>query len=368
MNRNKEMEADDVSRRRRLRRALLVLSCTMLAVGNCAGPLIMRLYFIRGGNRIWLSSWLITAGWPVMPAILLISYIRRRSHGPEKAKPFLMKPGVFLASAAIGVLQGLDDYLYAYGEAKLPASTAGLVISTELAFTAGFSFILVKQKFTAHSVNAVYVLTMAAAVLAVRSNDDRWKGESTAEYVFGFAMMLAAAALYGAILPLIELMNKKVVKTAEISYTVVLEIQAVICFSATAFCTVGMLINKDFQEFAGNSVSEGGKRVRTRRRQVVFGDSMQRRGLAVVLQFVGAIGVIFCASSLFSGIVTTLLLPVTEILAVVFYKEAFHAEKGIALALSLWGFFYYFYGEMAANGTKSTAPETEDQMLIAEEA
>nr|GME01586.1 purine permease 3 [Ipomoea batatas] len=363
MNRNKEMEADDASRRRRLRRTLLVLSCTMLAVGNCAGPLIMRLYFIRGGNRIWLSSWLITAGWPVMPAILLISYLRRRrrSHGSEKPKPFLMKPGVFLASAAIGVLQGLDDYLYAYGEAKLPASTAGLVISTELAFTAGFSFILVKQKFTAHSVNAVYVLTMAAAVLAVRSNDDRWKGESTAEYVFGFAMMLAAAALYGAILPLIELMNKKVVKTAEISYTVVLEIQAVICFSATAFCTVGMLINKDFQAIPREA------------REFELGEGKYYLVIAcsaVVWQlfFVGAIGVIFCASSLFSGIVTTLLLPVTEILAVVFYKEAFHAEKGIALALSLWGFFYYFYGEMAANGTKSTAPETVYQMLIAQEA
>ncbi|XP_031122560.1 purine permease 3-like [Ipomoea triloba] len=361
MKSNKEMEADDVSRRRRLRRALLVLSCTMLAVGNCAGPLIMRLYFIRGGNRIWLSSWLITAGWPVMPAILLISYLRRRSHNPEKAKPFLMKPGVFLASAAIGVLQGLDDYLYAYGEAKLPASTAGLVISTELAFTAGFSFILVKQKFTAHSVNAVYVLTMAAAVLAVRSNDDRWKGESTAEYVFGFAMMLAAAALYGAILPLIELMNKKVVKTAEISYTVVLEIQAVICFSATAFCTVGMLINKDFQAIPREA------------REFQLGEGKYYLVIAcsaVVWQlfFVGAIGVIFCASSLFSGIVTTLLLPVTEILAVVFYKETFHAEKGIALALSLWGFFYYFYGEMAANRTKATAPETVDQMLIAQEA
>ncbi|XP_019176487.1 PREDICTED: purine permease 1-like [Ipomoea nil] len=348
-----------------MRRALLVLSCIMLAVGNCAGPLIMRLYFIRGGKRIWLSSWLVTAGWPVMPAILLISYLRRRSrsHGPEKAKPILMKPAVFLASAAIGVLQGLDDYLYAYGEARLPASTAGLVISTELAFTAGFAFVLVKQKFTAHSVNAVYVLTMAAAVLAVRSNGDRWKGESTADYVFGFAMMVAAAALYGAILPLIELMNKKVVKTGEISYTVVLEIQAVICFSATAFCTVGMLINKDFQAIPREA------------REFELGEGKYYLVVAcsaVVWQlfFVGAIGVIFCASSLFSGIVTTLLLPVTEILAVVFFKETFHAEKGIALALSLWGFFFYFYGEMAAaNGTKSTAPQTvDDQMLIPEEA
>lgn len=61
--------------------------------------------------------------------------------------------------------------------------------------------------------------------------------------------------------------------------------------------------------------------------------------------FLGAIGVIFCASSLLSGIIIAVLLPVTEVLAVVFYKEKFQAEKGVALVLSLWGFASYFYGE-----------------------
>ena len=35
---------------------------------------------------------------------------------------------------------------------------------------------------------------------------------------------------------------------------------------------------------------------------------------------------------------TMVLLPVTEILAVIFYKENFQAEKGVAIPLSLWGF------------------------------
>ncbi|GMN40079.1 hypothetical protein TIFTF001_009307 [Ficus carica] len=61
--------------------------------------------------------------------------------------------------------------------------------------------------------------------------------------------------------------------------------------------------------------------------------------------FLGAIGVIFCASSLLSGIVISVLLPVTEILAVIFYQESFQAQKGVSLALSLWGFVSYFYGE-----------------------
>ena len=62
--------------------------------------------------------------------------------------------------------------------------------------------------------------------------------------------------------------------------------------------------------------------------------------------FLGAIGVIFCASSLLSGILIAVLLPVTEVLAVIFYKEKFQVEKGVALVLSLWGFVSYFYGEI----------------------
>jgi len=75
--------------------------------------------------------------------------------------------------------------------------------------------------------------------------------------------------------------------------------------------------------------------------------------------FLGSIGVIFCASSLLSGIIITVLLPATEILAVIFFQEKFQVEKGVALGLSLWGFVSYFYGEMKENKKKKlAAPET----------
>ena len=69
---------------------------------------------------------------------------------------------------------------------------------------------------------------------------------------------------------------------------------------------------------------------------------------AIVCQcfFMGTVGIIFCASSLLSGILIAVLLPVTEILAVIFYREKFQAEKGVALALSLWGLVSYVYGEI----------------------
>ena len=61
--------------------------------------------------------------------------------------------------------------------------------------------------------------------------------------------------------------------------------------------------------------------------------------------FVGAVGVIFCASSLLSGIFIAGALPVTELLAVIFLRENFTAEKGVSLGLSLLGFVSCFYGE-----------------------
>lgn len=72
-------------------------------------------------------------------------------------------------------------------------------------------------------------------------------------------------------------------------------------------------------------------------------------GLIWQFFYLGAVGVIFCSSSLLSGIIIAVLLPVTEVLAVIVYREKFQAEKGVALILSLWGFVSYFYGEIKHN-------------------
>ncbi|KAJ6735536.1 hypothetical protein OIU79_002560 [Salix purpurea] len=298
------------------RKSLLILNCLILSIGNCGGPLIMRLYFIHGGKRIWLSAWLQTSGWPVILIPLAITYLHRRATDPA-TKLFYMKTPMFMAAAIVGVLTGLDDYLYAYGVARLPVSTSSLIIATQLAFTA---------------------------------TSDKPAGESSREYMMGFVMTLGAAALYGFILPLVELTYKK--SRQEISYTLVMEIQMIMCLLATVFCTVGMLINKDFQAIPREA------------RDFELGDAKYYHVVvwsAVIWQcfFLGAIGVIFCASSLLSGILIALLLPATEILAVVFFQEKFQAEKGVALSLSLWGFASYFYGEMKENKKKKlAAPQT----------
>jgi len=80
---------------------------------------------------------------------------------------------------------------------------------------------------------------------------------------------------------------------------------------------------------------------------------------AIVLQLlvIGSLGVIFNSSSLLGGLVSSLLVPVQQAFAVMILKEVFNAEKGMALAMCLWGFASYLYGEYQkpeANKEEST--------------
>ncbi|KAG5600471.1 hypothetical protein H5410_031841 [Solanum commersonii] len=298
----------------RMNKVLLIINCIILTIGTCGAPLIMRLYFIKGGKRICLQ----TVAWPINFIPLAISYLYRRknnNNNNNSSKLILMTPRIFMPTIGIGILQGLSNYFYSYGVAKLPVSTNGLVISTQLAFIAFFAFIIVRLKLTSYSV---------------------------------FLLTIGTLALTGLIFPLVELIYNKKAHQA-ITYTFVLEFQTLYCFVATVFSTIGMVINNDFQAF---ELGEG-------RYYVVI------ICIAIVLQFyfLGTIGVIYSASSLVSGILATFLLPVTEVLAVFLYGKKFSAEKGISLALSLWGFASYFYGDYKENNKRKNDQSLETKTI-----
>ncbi|KAK9096988.1 hypothetical protein Sjap_022485 [Stephania japonica] len=167
---------------------------------------------------------------------------------------------------------------------------------------------MVKQRFTFYSVNSVALMTMGAAALVLQTSGDRPAGVSGGEYLLGFLMMLGSMVTSGLMMPLIELGYSK--STVPLNYAVVMQFQVVQALIANLFCTIGMLINNDFQVLS-----------------------------------LGIVGVVHTSSSLFAGIVTALMLPVTEVFAVVAYNEKFTGDKGMALALCLWGFSSYFIGE-----------------------
>ncbi|CAI0396711.1 unnamed protein product [Linum tenue] len=90
-----------------------------------------------------------------------------------------------------------------------------------------------------------------------------------------------------------------------------MQVQFVISMFAAVFCTVPMIINRDFQ--------------------------------------------VICSTA---GLVTSFLVPTQQVFAVIFLREGFDAEKGMALAMCLWGFASHLYGEHKAAATSDNKQPT----------
>ncbi|MCL7026061.1 hypothetical protein MKW94_017838 [Papaver nudicaule] len=312
---------------------LLVLSCIFSFSGMTGGPILLRLYFLHGGHGKWLSSWLQTAGFPILIIPLLILYSQRDKSLPNV--DFFASRKLLCCAALIGIAQGIDNFLYCYGLSFLPVSTSSLLLTSQLIFTSFVSFIWVKQKFTPFSINAVVVIIMGSILLGLTRAGDRPPGVTNSQYLLGFFITIAAAALVAFILVGTQVAYAKA--NQAMTYPIVLQFQVCLAFFATLSCTIGGLISKDFSAMQreASEFDLGAKKY-----YLVLVSN------AVVWQvmYIGRVGIIFCSSSLFAGVSSATFLPMTQIAAVITFHESFPAGKGMALALTLWGFTSYFYG------------------------
>ncbi|RZC76461.1 hypothetical protein C5167_000580, partial [Papaver somniferum] len=221
---------------------LLLLSCTFNLIGLTGGPLLLRLYFLHGGNRKWLSSLLQVAGFPILIIPLIILY-RQRDPGQPSVKFFASRK-LLLYAALIGLAQGVDRFMYCYGLSFLPVSNSSLLVATQLVFTAFISFIWVKQKFTPYSINAIVVIIMGVILLGIRRAGDRPRGVTNSQYLLGFFISIADASITGFILVSTQVAYAKA--NQAMTYPIVLQFQVCLSFFATVCCTIGCLINNDF--------------------------------------------------------------------------------------------------------------------------
>ncbi|KAK2369587.1 purine permease [Trifolium repens] len=146
-------------------------------------------------------------------------------------------------------------------------------------------------------------------------------GVSVKQYVIGFLTTVAASAVYGFVLPLIELVYKKTKQP--LTYSLVMEIQFVMCLFATLFCAVGMIVNYDFKVIPREARNYG----------------LGERTYYVVL----VVSAIMWQAFFFGS------------------NWVSKLKKGVSLVLSLWGFVSYFYGEIkqAKKQKKKNVLETE---------
>ncbi|CAA6658164.1 unnamed protein product [Spirodela intermedia] len=300
-------------RKETFRRVALLLSIIILVVGFVGAPLLIRIYFLHGGSRVWVTTIVQFIAFPLVLPLLYASYLHRRRRGDRKL--IQLSANITAASLVIGIISAADGYLYAYGSMSLPVSTSTLVFSTQLVFTAVFAFLLVRQKFTAFSVNAIVLLVIGAVLLGVQSSGDRPPGVSDKKYYLSFIAMIGAAVLYGLMMPLIQWTYWWLKQKATL--TTVMEMQVVMSVSGVVFSVVPMIINKDFP---AEQIYELGE---TKYYLVLV-------GAAVLCQVgsLGYLGVTCCSSALFAGVVIAMLLPVGEILPVLLLDEQFTSAKG----------------------------------------
>jgi drug/metabolite transporter (DMT)-like permease len=315
----------------RYRPSPLVIFSACLVLLGAGGPLLLRVYFVHGGQRLWLSALLQISGWPLLLPPMCVSLFRGRRHGIAN---LFLPPRLVGAAAVLGAFYAVSCYVYAMGSQALPLSTSSLLLATQLAFTAIFAFLFVGLRFTPFSANAVVLLTIGPAVLGVGPGSGKPAGEPSKTYWVGFCEVIVAAALAGLVLPLVEVAMERYGRRSGPAarvpppYSTVMQMQAVMGAAGTMVCLLGMAIKSDFGALRGEAAAFGlGE---TNYYLVLVWDAVSWQLLNL-----GIMGLITCASSLLAGIMIAVLLPLSEILAVMFLHEKFDGPKGIALVLSL---------------------------------
>ncbi|MCL7050417.1 hypothetical protein MKW94_028952 [Papaver nudicaule] len=313
---------------------LLVITYAALLVGSVSSSLLSRFYFIHGGSSRWVSTFVQSAGFPVLliPIYLPMVLLNKNHTRPWPFSSFT--PKLFGISVAIGLMLGFNNLLFSWGVSYLPVSTASLLLSTQLAFNLILSVIIVKQRVTFKNLNCVVLLTLSSVLLALTSSHDRPEGVSRKEYFLGFFSILGAGLLFALYLPLVDIIYTKNVR----SYQLVMEMQFVMETAATVLAIVGMLSDGGFGEMRRESgVYDLG--------ETSYWLTIGFTILCWQFTFMGTAGLVFLTTSLNSGICMTAILSINVVGGVLAYGDSFGGAKAISTVLCVWGFCSYLYGE-----------------------
>ncbi|KAL5213433.1 hypothetical protein ABZP36_024280 [Zizania latifolia] len=324
---------------------MMVVNMFFLIAGQTASTLLGRFYYNQGGNSKWMSTFVQTAGFPVL---FIALYIFRSKTPPiqtttSNPAPETSVTKITLIYVALGLIIAADDLMYSYGLLYLPVSTYSLICASQLAFNAVFSYFLNAQKFTPLIFNSVVLLTFSASLLGVDEDSQGTTNISHGKYVLGFLLTLGASATYSLILSLMQVTFEKVIKRE--TFSVVLNMQIYTALVATLASLVGLFASGEWMTLHGEMHAfQSGK--------LSYVMTLLWTAISWQIASVGVVGLIFVVSSLFSNVISTLALPIIPVFAVIFFHDKMDGIKIIAMLMAIWGFVSYGY-QLYVDGKKA---------------
>ncbi|KAF5813033.1 putative purine permease, plant [Helianthus annuus] len=319
---------------------LLLLSSAGMLIAFPASSLLSRLYFSNGGKSKWIISWVSVAGWPIPLFILLPMYFF------TKASPTPLTLKLALSYIGLGFLSAADNLMYAYAYAYLPASTASLLASTVLIFSAIFGYFIVNNKINLSTINSIVVITAAMIIIALDSDSDRFSYITDTQYALGFMWDILGSALHGLIFALSELVFIKLLEGR--SFHVVLEQQVAVSFFAFVFTTIGVIVNNDFHGMSAEAKSFiGGES--TYYMVIIWGVITFQLGV------LGSTAVLYLSSTVLAGVLNSIRVPLTSIAAVILMNDPMSGFKILSLVVTFWGFACYIYASYPLSHVSSSS-------------
>ncbi|XP_008238314.1 PREDICTED: probable purine permease 9 [Prunus mume] len=300
----------------------------------------LLLYFEGGGKSKWIGALVQLVGFPIL--LPFCFFLKSKKINPTTEGPSVLI--LAMVCVTLGLLIAGSCFLTSFGLLYLPVSTFSLICASQLGFTALFSFFII---------NSIVLVTISSILLVFQANDNSEDTPNTGrvsqgKYAAGFICTVGASAGTGSALALTQFAFNKVIRKK--TYIVVMDVIIYQSLVATCAALVGLFasgewkgLKREMDEFEIGKAS--------------FVMILVWTSIVWQVFVIGAVGLIFEVSSLFSNVISALGLPVIQILAVIVFHDRMHGLKVIAIVVALWGFVSYVYQHYLDDRCKS---DTED--------
>ncbi|CAL0306084.1 unnamed protein product [Lupinus luteus] len=323
---------------------------SMEVFGQSTATMMVKSYYDKGGNSKWMGAFLQFVGFLILLPYYYISSLKKatrndfNSNQSSSSSSTSMLALIYVTS---GLLAILKCYFFSLGLLYLPVSTYAIISSSQLAFTAFFSFFLNSMKFSPYILNSLVLLTISSTLLIFKTEteSEHLLKESKKNQVIVFICTIVASAGEGLLFSFTQFAFEKLLKRE--SFSAVMNM--IIYQSVVATCIA----------FVGFITSGEWKGLRNEMDEYEMGNTSYVMNLVLIpiiwqLYSIGSIGLISEVSSLFADALGALAEPIVLIMGVIFFYETMDGIKAISMVLALWGFISYVYYHYA-NKTNSNA-------------